>query len=162
LRLFISSFLFVVSAMPAMACPAGSEVLVSCSLKDGSKELTTCLQGEQVSYAFGRSGAKPDLELQRNVRDVNMVPWPGIGRSIWETFTLENAGTFYTVYYNQEKDPDAVQSLSGGVIVEQGGRELAHLHCDSGSVKSSGYGLPLFEAKQRAGQVYSLEAESWQ
>lgn len=148
--------------MPAMACPSASETLVSCSLKNGSRELTTCLQGDQVSYAFGRSGTAPDLALQRHVRDVNMVPWPGIGRSIWEEFTFENEGTSYTVYYSQEKDPGAEQPLSGGIIVEQGGKELAHLRCDRGSVQSSGYGLPLFDAKERAGQVYSLEAGNWQ
>ncbi|WP_417712861.1 hypothetical protein [Pseudophaeobacter arcticus] len=162
MRLFLCSFLFVVSVLPAVACPVGSETLVSCSLKNGSRMLTTCLQGDQVSYAFGRSGAAPDLTLQRNVRDVHMVPWPGIGRSIWEEFTFENEGTYYTVYYSLEKDPDVEQPWSGGVIVEQGGRELAHLHCDSGSVNSSGYALPLFEAKERAGQVYSLETGSWQ
>lgn len=162
MRLFLSSLLFVVSGMPALACPAGSETLVSCTLKGGSKELTTCLQGDQVSYAFGSRGGNADLELQRNVREVNMVPWPGVGSSIWEEFTFENKGTSYTVYYSQERDPVAEEPLSGGVIVEQGGKELAHLQCDPGSVQSSGYGLPLFEAKERAGQVYSLDVGSWQ
>ena len=120
------------------------------------------MQGDQVSYAFGRSEAAPDLSLQRHVREVNMVPWPGVGGSIWEEFTFENKGTHYTVYYAQERDPSADVPLSGGVIVEQGGQELAHLRCDGGSVKISGYGLPLFEAKERAGQVYSLESGSWQ
>ncbi len=153
---------FCVSAQSGVACPAGSETLVSCTLKDGSKMLTTCLQGDQVRYAFGRSGGDPDLALLRNVRDVNMVPWPGIGSSIWEEFTFDNEGTSYTIYYSQERDPGAEEPLSGGVIVEQSGKELAHLRCDKGSVQSSGYGLPLFEAKERAGQVYSLETGSWQ
>lgn len=161
MRLFLSSLLFVASALPAIACPAGSETLVSCSLKGGSRVLTTCLQGDQVSYAFGRRGADADLALQRNVREVNMVPWPGIGRSIWEEFTFDNEDTSYTVYYSQERDPSAELPLTGGVIVDQGGKELAHLQCDPGSVQSSGYGLPLFEAKERAGQVYSLGAGSW-
>lgn len=120
------------------------------------------MKGDQVSYAFGRSEAAPDLSLQRHVREVNMVPWPGIGGSIWEEFTFENKGTSYTVYYSQERDPGAKEPLSGGVVVEQGGKELAHLRCDKGSVQSFGYGLPLFEAKERAGQVYSLETGSWQ
>ncbi|MEP2717589.1 hypothetical protein [Pseudophaeobacter sp.] len=162
MRFFLSALLFTVSALPALACPAGSEVLVSCSLKGGSKALTTCLRGDQVSYAFGRSGGAADLELQRNVREVNMVPWPGIGRSIWEEFTFENKGTSYTVYYSQARNAGPEAPLDGGVIVEQGGKELAHLRCDAGSVQSSGYGLPLFEAKERAGQVYSLETGSWQ
>ncbi|KPD12708.1 hypothetical protein AN476_09060 [Phaeobacter sp. 11ANDIMAR09] len=162
MRFSFSCLVLLASVQSAGACPVSSQTLVSCSFKGGSKVLTTCLSGNQVSYAFGGRDEEPDLALRRNVRNVGMVPWPGIGGAIWEEFTLKNKGISYTVYYSQERNAGEGAPLTGGVIVERGGEELAHLRCDRGSVESSGYGLPLFEAKERAGQVYSLEAGSWQ
>lgn len=145
------------------ACPDDAEVLVSCSLKKGQKTLQTCLREETVSYAFGATGRKPDLELRRHVTEVDLAPWPGVGSSIWEEFSLENKGVRYLVHYGMERSAQGGQSaLYGGVTVEQNGKVLAQLDCDVGSVVSAGYPLPLFEAKEAAGQTYSHESHSWQ
>ncbi|MBO9452168.1 hypothetical protein J7426_17975 [Tropicibacter sp. R16_0] len=136
-----------------------TQTLVSCTLKGGAKQLTTCLSASRVSYAFGSVGNTPELVLNYSVRDVDMRPWPGVGSSIWEEFTFYNKGVSYVVHYAVERTPDG--QVSGGVTVMKGEQELAHLSCDPGSVVSAGYGLPLFEAKERAGQTYSLETRSW-
>lgn len=167
MRFFTVSFFAAVlsltfGANPAAACPVGAETLVSCTLKKGRKALQTCLQGHEVSYAFGAKGATPDLQLSRHVSEVDLQPWPGIGRSIWEEFTVENQGVLYLVHYGFERRGEEVQSpLYGGVTVVQNGKTLAQLDCDVGSVTSAGYPLPLFAAKEAVGQTYAHESQSW-
>ncbi|MDC0658012.1 hypothetical protein N6L27_08410 [Leisingera sp. SS27] len=99
--------------------------------------------------------------MVRDVRDVDMTPWPGIGGSIWEEVIFTSADVRYIVYHSISKDPGAQIPVEGGVVVEQSGKELAHLRCDPGSV-DSGYPLPLYDAKITAGQEYSLETGAWQ
>lgn len=149
------------AAIPAQACPDGAVPLVSCPLQDGAKVLRTCLLGDHATYAFGKVGQTPDLHLARPVTDIAMTPWPGIGRYIWEDFTFSNGATSYRVFYGIDKMAEGGVQLTGGVAVEQGGKVLAELYCDLGKVTTSGYPLPLYEAKEAAGQVYSLEAQAW-
>ncbi|WP_152612601.1 hypothetical protein [Leisingera sp. ANG-M7] len=161
MRIFLPGLLLLANSAAVSACPEGSETLISCTFKDGVRTLTTCLQGEQATYVFGRPGRQPELEMKRDVRDVDMTPWPGIGGSIWEEAIFSNGNVRYIVYYSLSKDPGARFPMEAGVIVEQNGEELAHLRCDAGSV-DSGYPLPLFDAKVAAGQVYSLETGQWE
>ncbi|UWQ78344.1 hypothetical protein K3725_13605 [Leisingera sp. S132] len=161
MRIFLSGLFLLANSAAVLACPEGAETMVSCTFKDGVKKLTTCLQGEQATYVFGTPGRQPELEMKRDVRDVDMTPWPGIGGSIWEEVIFTNADARYIVYYSISKDPGAQNPMEGGVVVEQSGKELAHLRCDAGSV-DSGYPLPLFDAKIAAGQEYSLETGAWQ
>ena len=147
------------ATMTSAACPPGSQVLVSCHLKDGHKQLTTCLVGTSATYTFGTPEKEPELALTRHVRDVHMTPWAGVGRAIWESFSFENNGVIYEVYYSIDRASGSV--FDGGVIVWQDGKELAHLECDAGTVITSGAFLPLFEAKEAAGQVFLRETQSW-
>ncbi|CUH85757.1 hypothetical protein [Thalassovita mediterranea] len=156
-----AAFLCATLAIPVYACPEGATPLVSCPLQDGAKVLQTCLLGDHVTYAFGKAGETPDLHLARPVTDVAMTPWPGIGRYIWEDFTFTNGATSYRVFYGFDKMAEGAAQLTGGVAVEQGDKVLAELYCDAGQVITSGYPLPLFEAKEAAGQIYSLETQSW-
>jgi hypothetical protein len=158
--MFRLAALFVLLSGAAWAqCPEPAQTLVSCTLKGGAKQLATCLDDTRVSYAFGAVGRAPELVLDHSVRDVDMRPWPGVGSSIWEEFTFYSKGISYVVHYAVERTPDG--QVSSGVTVMMGEQELAHLRCDPGSVVSAGYGLPLFEAKERAGQTYSFETRSW-
>ncbi|MCG7492993.1 hypothetical protein [Thalassobius sp. Cn5-15] len=156
-----TAFLCATLAIPAYACPDGATPLVSCPLQDGTKYLQTCLLGDHATYAFGATGQLPDLHLARPVADVEMTPWPGIGRYIWEDFTFTNGATSYHVSYGFDRMAEGEAQMSGGVVVEQGDNVLAELHCDLGHVTTSGYPLSLYEAKEAAGQVYSLETQTW-
>lgn len=158
LKIFVPA-IFMASPLWA-GCPDGSAVLVDCTLEGGAKTLTTCQVGDQVSYAFGRRDAPPDLALTRHVRDVDMTPWPGIGMSIWEDFTVHNRGYDYTVFYSFRREPGA-EDLTAGVVVSRGGAELARITCDPGSIDVAGYGFPIFDAKHAAGQVWSREQHRW-
>lgn len=159
MRLFTFGLCFVAST--ATACPDGSETLVSCALEGGRKYLQTCLVGDQVTYSFGRTGRTPDLQLSRHVTEVFLYPWPAASRTIWESVTFENAGVSYRVYYAQERDPRTPE-VSGGVYVERGEDVLAELTCDPGSVETAGYPLPLFDAKEAAGQIFDRNSYTWE
>ena len=149
-----------VASSAALACPSGSETLISCTLEAGRKQLQTCLSEDQVTYSFGRTGRAPDLRLSRPVTEVDLLPWPGVSRTIWEQVSFENAGVLYHVYYAQERDP-RVPDVTGGLSVERNAQILADLTCDPGSVMTAGYPLPLFDAKVAAGQLYNRSTQSW-
>lgn len=119
------------------------------------------MSGDHVSYEFGRRGREADLKLVRNVTEVDLYPWPGVSRTIWEQVSFENAGVFYRVFYAQERDPRTPE-LSGGLLVERDGETLAELTCDPGSVATSGYPLPLYDAKEAAGQVFNRATTGWE
>ncbi len=147
---------------PAFACPDGAETLVSCTIDQGAKRLETCLMGNYASYAFGPADRGPDLHLARPVTQIEMTPWPGVGRAIWEDFTFYSGLIAYRVHYSFDRNDGDAAELQGGVDVLQGETVLASLSCDVGSVLSSGYGLPLFDAKIAAGQNYSPETYLWE
>jgi len=155
---FVCPLVFLATSVDAQ-CPAGALTLMSCTLKNGAKQVTTCLQGDQARYVYGVPGRSPELSLMRSVREVDMRPWPGVGSTLWEEFTFRNKDISYAVHYSVERKPEG--QVSGGVTVLHGDRELASFSCDPGTVVSAGFGSPLFEAKERAGQSYSLETQSW-
>lgn len=148
--------------VPVLAdCVDDAQLLFKCTFNDGEKQVTTCLSGDVVSYAFGPVGSMPELGLLRMVQDVDMRPWNGFGRYINESFTLENSGYSYTLRYAIDKFAEEGDGLEGELWVEKGEESLATLFCDPGSLKFSGYSLPLYEAKEAAGQTYDREAEIW-
>lgn len=154
------ALILCLTSTAAHACPNGSENLVSCTFDGGKKQLQTCMAGNQISYSFGRTRRTPDLALSRHIHHVDHYPWPGVSRTIWESFSFENAGISYRVYYAQERDPRTPE-ISGGLYVEQDEETLAELICDAGSVITEGYPLPIFDAKVAAGQHFDRETYSW-
>lgn len=157
----VLTLLLLSSAPAAVACPNGSETLISCTFEDGKKHLQTCMAGQQVLYRFGLTDRSPDLDLIRPVTDVDHYPWPGVSRTIWESVTFENEGISYIVSYAQERDPRTPE-ISGHVMVQKGDELLATLYCDAGSVQSAGYPLPVFDAKTAAGQHFNRETYAWE
>lgn len=151
---------FVVLAAPAWAdCGVDGTVLVACDIENSTNQLETCLMGDTVTYAFGPKDA-PDLSLTRHVRDVDVVPWPGVGRWIWEEFTLTNGAYSYAVHYSFERNPENM-AIGGGVTVRQGETVLVELECASASVNFSGFPSPVFDAKIAAGQAWDSKANAW-
>jgi hypothetical protein len=139
-------------AAPALSCPQGATPLVSCSLKSGSAYLETCLLGNFATYAYGKTGQRPDLALARPVQEVEMTPWPGVGRSIWEDFQFRNGDVSYRVFYSIDRFSEGEPALTAGVMVEKGEETLAELDCDPGTI-DAGYPLPLWDAQELAAQA---------
>ncbi|WP_282094616.1 hypothetical protein [Epibacterium ulvae] len=162
MRLFSISALIACTASGALACPNGATQLVSCTFNDGSRYLETCLLGSYATYAFGHTDKRPDLRLARPVTEVEMTPWPGVSRYIWEDMTFVNGAVRYKVHANVDRlEQGGELMLLGGVAVSQNGRTLATLECDVGSVETQDWLQPLFTAKEISGQYYSQEERAW-
>lgn len=111
--------------------PAFADVAVfSCSV--GQRELSVSADEHGVQYAFGPKN-EPELELSNTLEENGFSPWPGIGRSLFESITFTNNGFSYDVYWSLDRlDPESV--LQGGVVISDGGDVETTLLCDPGSV----------------------------
>lgn len=142
MRGWITALLSVI-ALPATACPEDQTLFLSCAMERGGKMLHLCRSETHVSYSFGPKGGAPDLALTRPIGDgAEIVPWPGIGRTIWEAVRLRNNAVIYEVYAGFDKfdavDDTKPDSRFGGVVVLQDGKgEIAHLKCRAGTVEYS-------------------------
>lgn len=141
------------------ACSGPGTALFTCTFKGGKKQVNVCLQGNVVLYSFGATGRAPELLLGRDVTQVGFTPWSGVGRSIWEELTLSSGDFAYALSYSIDRAPDG-DLPSGQLMVGRGGRTLANLNCDVGSVDIHDF-YPLFEAKEAAGQRFCIDTQSW-
>jgi len=154
--------LIIAVSLPSLAqagCSEGSQVLINCTFYDGAKSVTTCLQGDSATYAFGPTGGQAELKMSRHVVDVGMDPWHGFGRWIAEGLTFDNDDYAYALRYGIDRLSED-QRLEADLWVTYGDQTLAHLVCDAGSIKA-GYPLPLFDAKIASGQTWDQEEMLW-
>lgn len=160
MRIHFVLFLIFAPSMLMANCRDGEELLISCTFQNGAKMVTTCLSGDQATYEFGPTGGVPELTLKRHVRNVDMHPWSGFGRWIAEGLTFANGDYRYVLRYAIDKLAEG-SVIEGDLWVGKGEFRLAELICDEGSVLTSGYPLPLFDAKMNAGQTWSHEDIEW-
>jgi len=142
----------VAATAPAYGC--GTQ-LFSCEI--GAKKLSLCLSDRTVIYSFGPEGA-PELVLERDLLTVEYVPWAGVGRTLYESVQLENAGIAYDVWHGLDRLEENA-ALDGGVSVLQGEATLANLLCNPGT--AMGDIDPLFDAIEAAGRCFSLDTRKW-
>lgn len=151
----------------AMSAPATqAETLhFACDFPNG-KRVEITHTDTTATYAFGRPGRLDELVFTRPVNQVDLTPWPGVGRTIWEEVTFHNAHHFYTIHasihriYPEDENADIEVALSGGIVVRRGDEEVAHLTCLPETVDFP-WGTGLFEAKERAGQCYDHSSRAW-
>ncbi len=156
-------------ATPAFAaCPAGSDTFLSCTMSQGRKALDVCADATGVRYSFGSTGGTPDLSLAERYADLDYTPWPGIGRTIWETVVFRNAGYAYTVSGSIDRDadqttPDGAEmavTAGGQVMVSQGDQTIATLTCDPDTVDFP-WTEALSDGKRAAGFSMDSETRTW-
>lgn len=146
----------------ATAAPAET-LLFSCEMGEG-RSLRVTLTDSTATYAFRHP--TNSLTLTRDVRDVHLTPWPGIGRTIWEEIVFQNAGYSYLVHasieriYPEDENEEIETNVSGGIIVSRSETQIAELSCQTGSVDFP-WGTELFDAKVAAGQCYRREENLW-
>jgi len=139
-------------------CADNERSVLECTFKKGKKTVSVCISGDSIFYEYGKTGAKPDLRLVENIRDVDHLPWPGIGRSIWNETTFYNAEYSYSIYMSMDRMSDE-HPIDAGIVVAKAGKELARLECDKKNLK-----LGLFEVsdtKKQFGQCWDMEREKW-
>ena len=143
-------------SLPAPAAAAcQGENLFQCQI--GKKDLEVCRTGSAVSYSFGPKG-KAEMQIATALSELDYQPWPGIGRAMWEAVSFHNGGVSYEVWSSFDRLDENAQ-LEGGVNVIKGGKTVASLTCNKGSVEA---GLDLlYGAKEGIGQCWSRETHSW-
>lgn len=127
-------FIGVTCTNAALADCVPPEVkFLSCAFSNG-KQVEVCTDGNFARYTFGRPGQDAELALRQAFGEgAEMIPWNGVGRSIWEAIRLQNNDVVYEIYGGIDKqlaieeDPEAT---FGGIFIEDSnGNELAHLRC---------------------------------
>ncbi len=145
-------------AMLPMQAQACDEVLLSCTI-NGSRQVTVCLSGDAVTYAYGKRGKAAELDLSVPLSDGTYTPWNGIGRYISDSITFYNAGYAYEVWQSIDKmSPDAGPDY--GVNVLQGEDVLKALACDAGA-EAQPFDR-LFEATEAQGLCWDFDNRGWQ
>lgn len=163
---FVLTLMTAFSGVSASACDNGQERHFSCSFENGAKWVEVCIGADTGTYSFGHINAAPEMVLVRPVSDIGLVPWPGIGRTIWEEVSFQNEGHRYVVYAAIERalpedgEEEITATVSGGIAVTHNSQEIARLRCDPGSVEFP-WGTTLFDAKSTAGQCYDRSTRSW-
>ena len=141
------------------ASSAAGEVLFDCAI--GAQQLSVTFQDDTAAYTFGPKGA-PEVSISAAPRDLNYLPWDGMGASMPEAVQFVNVGTTYEVWYSVQKQIDENAPLApteGGVRVMQGDAILADLVC---TAPPSVYALErIYDAKLAAGQCYDWQSHSW-
>ncbi len=124
------------------ACDDNEYLFMSCTFP-GGKMVEVCTDGSFVDYTFGHPNQTPELSISLAFQEgAEMVPWPGIGRSIWEAVRITNNDVTYEIYAGFDKqeavewDPETeVSPVFGGIYIEDvDGAEIAHLECVAGTV----------------------------
>ncbi len=143
------------------ACPAGQTPVFRCTFKAGQKFVDVCQSDSRVTYAYGKTGQSPELQLSVLLRDLKYTPWNGIGRAIYEQIVFRNKDVSYVVWSAFERNPELANPLSAGIVVEdQNEKVLAELQCDQGSIDSGIDGL--YQAMEDQNMCWSFEAFEWQ
>lgn len=157
----IAIFLLV-GLLPASGyaeCTGNEQRVLECTFKKGRNAVSVCISGDAILYEYGKRGAKPDLRLIENIKDVEHLPWPGVGSSIWNETTFYNGEYSYAIYMSMDRMSEE-HPIYAGISVAKAGKELARLDCDQKNLK-----IGLFEVsdtKKQFGQCWNLDQEKWQ
>lgn len=167
MHLLSAILLILTSVQAAVAqCASPQDTFLSCTFSNGRKAVDVCVEGDKLTYRFGRVGSSPDLALSVSVIDAAYLPWPGIGRAIWERVTFQNQNTSYVVTgvidrtYPEDESDEAQVDVRGMIEVVEGGETLAELECDAGSVDFA-YGGSIYDAKIAANQCWNFDDKRW-
>ncbi|MES2666991.1 MAG: hypothetical protein V4712_12895 [Pseudomonadota bacterium] len=154
-RLLLGLVAMVPAQAQAQTC---GEVLLACTI-NGSRQVTVCLSGAEVSYVYGKPGKPPELALTAALADGVYAPWNGIGRYMSDSIAFSNAGYAYEVWQSVDKmAPDAGPVY--GVNVMQGDALLKNLTCDAGA-EAQPFDI-LYKATEAQGLCWDFATRGWQ
>lgn len=131
--------------------------IFECQMRGGAKVLSVGYNAPFVFYSFG-SPDQAELVIKVPVTELEVRPWNGIGRYLFEGATFENDGHGYVVHHALDRLTQNA-ALEGGVIVMKGDAVLADLACDAGTVQGGMFAFA--DLKDLGGQCWDLEAQVW-
>ena len=115
------------------------------------------MDGDVLTYRFGRAG-DPELELPQTILEVGYEPWPGVGRTYYESARFQNEGYTYEVWLAADRlELDAPRE--GGVRVMQGESVVAEVPCIPDSWEGDLYAI--YEAREANGQCWDYGTHDW-
>lgn len=139
-------------------CYSGETQVLSCSARNGAKEISLCISGDTIRYSYGKPGLRPELILSEPIATVAHQPWGGIGRGIWEATTFYNGDYRYEVYVSVDRMAE-VNAEGGGVSVYKGEQHVTDVGCDVGKIDLNLWVVQ--EAKEAAGVCWHRETQTW-
>lgn len=144
---------FALAALVA-AAPVGAEPVTLLDCPIGAKRLTVTADAEAVTYRFGAEGA-PELTLTNPLSASSFQPWPGVGRSIFESIRFENESYAYEAFWSFDRlEPEG--DMAGGVVVLKEENIVATLDCDAGQVEATFFTME--DHLREAGICWDYEA----
>lgn len=151
LRVFVAALVSLPGSLVAACFGDVGTPLMHCGIEGGKTELRVCLQGDTGYYAYGPRGGAPDIVIARHVSNIEMTPWPGIGRSYWQEMTFSNGSYQYRLNHNFDRFEELPPS--GQLTVLRDGKEIAQLFCDRADLRVADFD-PLLAAKEAAGACF--------
>lgn len=164
--------LFLALSGVCMACPvwadclAGQELFTSCQIADRATEVAVCFDDQIATYRYGPIGGAPELTLSESIAQVDFVPWPGVGRSIYEyvtffngAFSYEVGGGFQRPVDNGEETEENTEKY-GWLTIEKDGEAVSSLECRPETV-TYGFGGGIYDAKRAAGLEWDSGSKTW-
>ncbi|TNE68993.1 hypothetical protein [Celeribacter ethanolicus] len=144
-------------ALSSGAAWAQDAVLLQCEFPNG-KGVVLSAHENGVSYRFGHPGQSPDLALERPYAEVVVTPWPGVGGAIWEELRLTNGDVSYVLWGALDRMTDD-HEMTGGIVVERNGKELARFDCVPETLDYTVFGFS--DAYEAAGYCWDSYALIW-
>lgn len=142
--------------MPAFASTHVDQPLFECTVSGGAKVLSVTLSPPHVYYSFGPDG-RPEIVIENTIVDVDVIPWNGAGRSIFEQMEFLVGGHVYSVYHALDRTDHVA---SGGVSVRKGDEDLVNLPCDPDTVRVENV-FGFVDMKADAGICWDFETSTW-
>lgn len=124
-----------------------------------AKEVTLRASETGMSYVFGRRHSTPELTLWRAFEEIDVTPWNGVGRSIWEDIAFANGDVTYRIWGNFDRMTEE-HEVTGGILVERDDEDLARLDCLPHTVTYTPFSF--LDAYEAAGYCWNFEANHWQ
>ncbi|MEX0348049.1 MAG: hypothetical protein AB3N15_01390 [Paracoccaceae bacterium] len=158
---------YLLTASAAFAsCPNGQSSFLTCQIEGKPKVMQACYDAEAAHYSFGPRGGPAELALSETYETLGYTPWPGVGRSIWETVTFTNGDYRYVVnggvdrMFGDEAESENPHPQFGSVTVFKGEKIIAELACDPATVSFS-WSDNLYDYKEAAGFEWDYRDRVW-
>lgn len=163
--------LFLTTVLGTVAhadCAPGEQVFTSCRIEGRNTEVFVCFDADTARYSYGPVGGPAELTLSETIENLEFEPWPGVGRSIWDSVTFRNGEYSYTVVGGVERllptentlDAEIETRPYGGIEIARNDEVLDQLECISETVSYT-FGDALYNAKIAAGQDWDSTLRQW-
>ena len=143
---------------PALAQGHEGGQWLSCQLDDGKTAVNVWLEDGAVNVFIGGKARAALIATSQPVAEAAHRPWEGVGRSIFESLTIEAPPLSYEIWISLDRlIPDS--RPEGGVNVIRDGQLVASRECLPETVLAGFWVIS--DAKKAQGICWDLDAHGW-